>query len=84
MNPVEHPQSRIDAGLRGLLVATDGPELRVAIADEETGTASGPVAIVAHGASAAIIPAIVVPIPGSIPAVTAVVPPPAPIVIISG
>jgi hypothetical protein len=34
--PVEHPQSGIDTGLRGLSIATDDAKLRVAAAQEET------------------------------------------------
>jgi hypothetical protein len=34
--PVEHPQSRIDTGLRGFPIATDDAKLRVAAAQEET------------------------------------------------
>jgi hypothetical protein len=44
LHPIEHAQGRIDAGLRGLSVAAGYAKLRIAAAQEETGTASGAVA----------------------------------------
>jgi hypothetical protein len=71
--PVEHPQSRIDTGLRGLPITTDDAKLRVAAAQEETSatlrtlTPVVVIVIVPHDRAAAAIPV-------AIPSVAALTP----------
>ena len=76
MHPVEHPQGRIDAGLRRLPVAADDAKLRIPAAHEEMSVAAGTIVIVVmHGAPATLTPvAAAIPVP--VPAVAAVIPPP--------
>jgi len=59
--PVEHPQSRIDTGLRGFPITTDDAKLRVAAAQEETSATLRTlvpvvIVIVLHDRAAAMIP----------------------------
>jgi len=75
LHPVEHSQSRVDAGLCGLVVATRYPKLSVPAPEEETGAAPGTlIVIVTHGTFSAHPPIIVRTIPVPVPAVTAFLP----------
>lgn len=81
--PIKHAQSRINAGLSGFPVATDNAKLSIAVAHEEMSVPAALVIVsIAHSTPTSIAP-IIVPIPMPLPSVTAVLPPPTLIIIIS-
>jgi len=75
---VEHPESRIDAGLRRIPVAADDTKLRISAPDEEMGIAAPAIIVAPHGAQAPLGPVVAIPVPP----VAALIPPPAAIIVI--
>jgi hypothetical protein len=75
LHTIEHPQGSIDARLSGLPVATHHAKLRVATAHEKASVSprSIIIVIIAHGASAPVIPVAIPPVIVIMPAVTAII-----------